>query len=704
MYIEEQYIEEQFRKNFIEGKDGNIIIYGTGIHTEKLLKKIHTDRIAGLMDAKKTGENLWGYPVFSYEEVANIENVYIVILARNAVINIIYRRIEVFCRENQIDVFDIHGNRLGSEIFTDKSHECFLLDEGELIKKICENEVITFDIFDTLIMRKVIAPQDIFTVIDEYTSGMEFCFSKERKYAESCFEEGENPSIYEIYDRFQKNTGISDKEKKRLLMLEIDIEKKFLCKRERMCEILSYAVNQGKKVYLVSDMYFTKEIIEEILEAFDIKGYLNLFVSCEYGRGKQEGLFQIVQEQIFVHNNLVLHIGDDFYADVKAAEEAGFHVFQIYSAREMFEQSIYADMFSELSMLDENIGLAYFISLAYNNPFGGYQANGKLILEKREQITKLFIAPIIFKFMVFLCQRIQNEDFDVIVFPSRDGYLLWKLYERIKGLIPTEVWARSIYFYTSRRAALISAVQDMEDVLDIIKIEDTREFRKTIETRFGVKLSGQAVLSQIKDMTPDLLQNLLQACKREQAAYMEYIKCSGILSAERIAFIDFMAVGTVQEALQRMVEKQFHGFYFLKRDSEEEKFRALVCDTIYEKAGDFETQSNIYKYYYFLETILSSYEPTFERVSEEGNLQFYKEYRSKEQIEELRKVHDSVLDYVEEMLNLIPNILKCVSSVELYDKLLGLLSKDYSEFNDRNFLSIQNVDEFMGRIVSEMNR
>ena len=112
MYIEDKYIQEQFSKNFLESTSENIIIYGTGVYTKKLLENIHTERIVGLMDIARTGEILFGKKVLSYEEVAQIPNVSIVIMARNAVINVIYRRIKPFVQKYKIPVYDINGNNL----------------------------------------------------------------------------------------------------------------------------------------------------------------------------------------------------------------------------------------------------------------------------------------------------------------------------------------------------------------------------------------------------------------------------------------------------------------------------------------------------------------------------------------------------------------------------------------------------------------
>ena len=112
MKTEDQYIQEKFYKNFIEGDCRNIVIYGTGIHTKKLLENIKTNRIVGLMDAAKTGEVMYGKKVLSNQETAAIRDVAIVIVARSSVIYVIYRRIQEFVTKNGIPVYDINGRML----------------------------------------------------------------------------------------------------------------------------------------------------------------------------------------------------------------------------------------------------------------------------------------------------------------------------------------------------------------------------------------------------------------------------------------------------------------------------------------------------------------------------------------------------------------------------------------------------------------
>ena len=144
MYIEENYIKDQFTQNFLNKDFPSIILYGTGLNTKRLLENVIDTRIAGLMDAKRTGEVLWGYKVLSYEEAAQMKDCVIIVIARNAVINVIYRRIESFCKENGIRVYNIQGEELGGVSGESISHTCFTQSRQALEDVIKEHDIISF--------------------------------------------------------------------------------------------------------------------------------------------------------------------------------------------------------------------------------------------------------------------------------------------------------------------------------------------------------------------------------------------------------------------------------------------------------------------------------------------------------------------------------------------------------------------------------
>ncbi len=695
MYIEEKYIYDQFRNNFLDSKTNPIILYGTGLNTQKLVEKIDGNRIAGLMDEKKTGQVLWGYKVLSYSEAAQINNCIIVIIARNAVINVIYRRIEKFCQENDIPVYDIQGKNLQKEQEEVKEFPCFTQREGELKEKIKQHDIISFDIFDTLLMRRILRPRDIFSVMDTGLRDLKYCFSEERVKAEDSFKSEDNPDIYEIYRKLQTNTQSSEEEIHQLLDKEVELEKRFLVRREKMCNIFDWTLEQGKEVYIVSDMYFSRDILENILQEFGIKGYKDIFISCEHKLKKQEGLFKKYKERTSNEGEKYLHIGDNYFSDIIAAQYEGIDTYQVFSAQEKLECSLYSGLLQNCRTLEENIVLSLFAEQAYNDPFRLCEANGKLLIGRLEEAISFFVAPLICKYIIWLIQGIKSGQCDLVLFPSRDGYLLKKIYQKIKTENPYLKLPEAVYLYTSRRAALVAAAEteaDVQEIIDFIFVKDKKELLKE---RFGIGYTQDMHISN---------EMLLTKCKEEQNYYKKYLRQSGLNDCLKIAFMDFVAMGTVQAALEQIMETKFEGFYFLRRLADKKKMKELKCHSLYKEAGDFQIEANVYRFYYFLETIITSYEPTFWGVDKAGNLVFYEEKRSKEAIELIKRMHDEILSYSDILFNLIPDIYSADSSIEFYDALLGGFSADFSEIMTDEINCLINIDEFMGKNVADFNR
>lgn len=62
---------------------------------------------------------------------------------------------------------------------------------------------------------------------------------------------------------------------------ELAVEREVLIPRKDMVEIFRACVAQGKKVFLVSDMYLTAQMLAPILEENGIAGYQGIYISCD---------------------------------------------------------------------------------------------------------------------------------------------------------------------------------------------------------------------------------------------------------------------------------------------------------------------------------------------------------------------------------------------------------------------------------------
>ena len=120
-----------------------------------------------------------------------------------------------------------------------------LSNDTDLKKLIDNNEIISFDIFDTVIVRKVLEPKDIFIIIEQIYNKrfktLKFNFQYIRSIAEpqaKKISKNKNRSlclnIDEIYDHIQQTQNLDNETINRLKSIEIEVELKFCIRNEYM--------------------------------------------------------------------------------------------------------------------------------------------------------------------------------------------------------------------------------------------------------------------------------------------------------------------------------------------------------------------------------------------------------------------------------------------------------------------------------------
>ena len=113
---EQKTVIRAFEQGFSDKKDQNIILYGVGINTKAVLEGTSGFSFIGLMDANSEGQEKYGLPVYSAQEVSRMQNKpLIAIIARQSVVNIICKRIAWLYDENGIEIpfnqLDVHINQ-----------------------------------------------------------------------------------------------------------------------------------------------------------------------------------------------------------------------------------------------------------------------------------------------------------------------------------------------------------------------------------------------------------------------------------------------------------------------------------------------------------------------------------------------------------------------------------------------------------------
>lgn len=203
-------------------------------------------------------------------------------------------------------------------------------------KQIDKSDIVSFDIFDTLLFRPVSKPIDMFWFLE--IDNHIFDFRRMRVQAElqarkySGKQNGEI-NIYDIYERF---AIMHDCDAKEMAKAELQLEYKLCFRNEFSYKLYEYAKSKNKKIIAVSDMYLPSAFLRKILRknGFDIE---DIFVSCEAKRNKHNGELQRFVSERF-NQAKILHIGDNLKCDIIESKTVGWDTIHIKNVNKLGHQ------------------------------------------------------------------------------------------------------------------------------------------------------------------------------------------------------------------------------------------------------------------------------------------------------------------------------------------------------------------------------
>ena len=153
-----------------------IALYGLGTETQKALLSFEDQfEVMGLMDSFQESGEIFGKKIMALPQVVDEGVKLIIVVARPGSCKAIAKKIGDVCREHEIALMDIRGKNLLERKrvtydFTGVSGGT----KEELYQKIARVDVVSFDLFDTLVMREVLSSTDIAELTDALLREMGF--------------------------------------------------------------------------------------------------------------------------------------------------------------------------------------------------------------------------------------------------------------------------------------------------------------------------------------------------------------------------------------------------------------------------------------------------------------------------------------------------------------------------------------------------
>jgi FMN phosphatase YigB (HAD superfamily) len=449
--------------------------------------------------------------------------------------------------------------------------------------------VLSFDIFDTILWRRVPRPADVFGILGSRlrAAGLapswmtDATFRRMRIEAEVKARKdrgdlGPEVSLFDIWRAMPSATfdrGLLDK----LVEAEVEVEREFTVVDLDMAEVIREADRNDVRIVLVSDTYFTEEQLAYLLDRPELDGLrkATVFRSHQHGTDKANGLFEIVFNELDLAPEQIVHIGDNEVADVEVPAELGVRVVHYRRVDQplavvLEREGEPVDPFGPYAPhLDEQNGDFGITSLRAKvlQAHGADTASGR---DTAWRFGAAVLGPVMTGFAEWVAWRAHESGTRVLWCPMREGELLSTLVNNAARERGWNVEAKPIWL--SRHVTSVAALDrfDVDSVHEFIRRSyklSIRELLSVLHLRAGEVPSLANELDTVVDNgdiaervgialteSPHLQNRLKATVTAARERLIRHLRDVGALDSADLTLVDLGWGGTIQRQLAQVLK------------------------------------------------------------------------------------------------------------------------------------------------------
>jgi FMN phosphatase YigB (HAD superfamily) len=548
---------------------------------------------------------------------------------------------------------------------------------------------ISFDIFDTLVIRPFLTAhgaRDFLSSQVQKIYGVED-FGRLRTQAEEQARAaaGKDVDLAAIYATLAQITPLRAEAAQLIQDLELSTEQRSLVPRQQLVQALDYyASNADRKVMAVSDMYLSASNLRTILPNAITAPLKKIYVSCDTGwRKDTDAGWRALLGAEHADPRHWLHIGDNEQSDVMQPLRAGL-MFPVHVLR----PAAYLDVVPALRGLRPSsthrglwphelwLGLVanHFAQIGDSHP--EYFAQS-VHIEKPESFGYTVLGPLIADYLTWLARTCVRRGSNKILFLSREGYLLHRLFQHMRAHVPALADIEGNYLLVSRRGVNMPAMHTLDDLRGVFRKPFTGSFFELIDSRLGsdaanavlqglgrAKLDEEVYLPEMADQLLERLRPLAPAlaevAQRERMAYRQYW-LSQVAEDDRLVVADIGYEGSIQAQLSRVVGRQLGGAYFaVKREIQDVLIGGQWAEARYYDGRTDNQASPVLLYHLLLESVMTA--PTGQFCHFEGSgddlIPFHRDEAAHGQRWPiLEKIHAGAEQFVSDLVRVAGNLM-----------------------------------------------
>ncbi len=426
-------------------------------------------------------------------------------------------------------------------------------------KRLLQYDVVSFDIFDTLVLRPFANPQDLFLITGNKLGLINFKAIRsdaEKKAREKHLASEGNTeiNIYDIYELVSRRTGI---DVELGVMTELETETEYCFANPYMQQVFKMLKDYGKKIVITSDMYIPHDMMVKILENCGYKDYAKLYVSCDYNCNKRNGgLFKNVIRDNPDAN--IVHVGDNYASDIQSAKNCGI-------------TSVYYKNCHEIGNPYRADGMSDLVGSFYAGIVNTHLHNGLKIYNPYYEYGFIYGGFYVTGYCNWIYNKAKAEGVEKILFLSRDCDIYQKVFNQMFDDMPNE------YVYWSRIANTKYSIESMRD--DFLTRMVLHKAYNVIPCTLGdildsIELSTlkpklkESSLSENTLLTPELIQKFedfviehydeIIEVYRPETLVAERIFKKIIGNCKKVAVIDVGWLGSGPMGIKYLVEKKWN--------------------------------------------------------------------------------------------------------------------------------------------------
>ncbi|GAB3902934.1 hypothetical protein GCM10029964_094140 [Kibdelosporangium lantanae] len=448
--------------------------------------------------------------------------------------------------------------------------------------------VLTLDIFDTVLWRRVPRPADVFGILGARLRAAGLCpewvsdatFRQMRIKAEAKARDreelGTEVSLFDIWRAMP--LGVFDGAViEELVAAEVQLEREFTVVDLDIADVVKAATKHDVPVAFVSDTYFTEEHLATLLDRPELGSLQNvrIFRSHQHGVDKGNGLWEVVLRDLGRSPEQIVHIGDNEVADVEVPAELGIRTVHYRRLDDEY-----------LTVLErEHEPVEYFGAYAPNlderhGDFGLTSLRAKAIHGLKPKTTTALdtatrygasvIGPVLTGFAEWVAKRAHETGTKILWCPMREGELLSELVNNAAKARGYDVTAKPIWL--SRHVTSIAGVDclDTDAVHNFIRRSyqlNVRQLLSVLNLRAGEVPALANELDTVIDNggiaervslalteTPHIRNRLTVTVTSARERLIKSLRKAGALDQPTITLVDLGWAGTIQAMLARALK------------------------------------------------------------------------------------------------------------------------------------------------------